>query len=331
MALVKERNLFPEIQCYKDLFKDKIHNFGTIHKLYFDESDKDLARFCELLSTFHDNYNYVFRGQRNANWKLSTTWHREKGNPTSSDVISHLASIEKSLPHEQLTSGETIEKLMLAQHHDYSTPLLDFSYHPYIALHFAFREATLSEYYSTVYILLRQNFRIAYTDFFLDPTLDYTQQIRDIQSRGHDFHQAVLEESLKEIEDEVIAHYIREVTIDKTTKLSQLAENRIYMIPNQPKANDRMNKQEGLFIYDMQHYATNSPYGSDFEDFISKLKVSGEKFSPVLIKAHISRQHACVIRKLLDEVNITEVSLGRKEDDGTNNSKKSHHRVEMNF
>lgn len=308
--LVKPPETFSEIKKYEVLFKDKIHNLGTIHELYFDESDKDLQRFYLLLCVFHDKSNYAFRGQRKASWKLSTTWHRTFGNPTSLGVKSYLAKIEKSLPQEQLASDETIEKLMLAQHHMYHTPLLDFSYHPYKALHFAFKEATPSEYYSTVYILLRQNFCNAYTGFLLDTTRDSAQQIRDIQSLGNDCYQSVIEEvTSKDIEDEDISQYIRKLTIDKTTKLSQLAENRIYMIPNQPNKNERMSNQEGLFIYDMQHYSTNSLYGSNFEDFISQLKIT-DAYKPVLIKAHINRQHACAIRKLLDDEKINNESLG---------------------
>lgn len=309
--LSKASELFPEIKRYSYLFKDKIYDWGTIHELYFDESVNDLQRFYLLLCTFHDNSNYVFRGQSNGDngeqWKLSSTWHRNNGNPTATDVKSYLTQIE-NLPDE-LASDYTIEKLMLAQHHHYYTPLLDFSYNPYKALYFAFKNVQSSKHYSTIYILLHQNFRNTYANFLLrHSTDDALGLIKKIHAIGGDFHIPVLENQ-EDIDDSVINEYHQKKMLDKTTKLSELPENRIYIIPNSLSSNSNMLKQEGIFIYDMLHYESNSQYGTNLEDFISKLEIS-DVYRPSLIKVHISKKHTDKIHLLLEEYNINDKTLG---------------------
>ena len=106
-----------------------------------------------------------------------------------------------------------------------------------------------------------------------------------------------------------IKEYLQKKILDKTTKLSELPENRIYMIPNSLSSNSNMVKQEGLFIYDMLHYESNSPYGTNLEDFISKLE-STDAYRPSLIKVHISKKHTEKIHLLLEEYNINNETLG---------------------
>ena len=311
-----------EVTSYSNLFKDKIFKWAAIDELYFDESEEQLTRLYSLLQNFYDNFNYVFRGQTNGDngekWKLSTTWHRTFGNPTVQSVTSYLSDIEHCLPNNQLSGDDNIEKLMLAQHHGYKTPLLDFSYDPKIALFFAFRDVTVSEHYATINILLHQNFRNAYTNFLKKDKIfaSTAESIKFSRELVDDFHTNAVKPKIDNIDDVLVQQYHQKRTEMKTKKLSDFSENRIFMLPNSLEENYNMNQQKGLFIYDTLQYGTDSPYGTDLEDFITKLAPYRSSEDPMLIKAHISKKHLNAIRKFLDDLNINEETLGLSSNKG---------------
>jgi len=90
---------------------------------------------------------FLFRGQRDETWELSTTFHR-----TFKDTPSHRhGELKKSLvknfrkecehyPEYRNQIEDDIGCLALAQHHGLPTPLLDWTESPYMAAYFAFQE-----------------------------------------------------------------------------------------------------------------------------------------------------------------------------------------------
>ncbi len=86
----------------------------------------------------------IFRGQSNSNWNLVTTFHRTG----QTDMISYFENILPIMADRietlegkkwNLIDPKQIASLLaFLQHHCFPTPLLDWTYSPYIATYFAF-------------------------------------------------------------------------------------------------------------------------------------------------------------------------------------------------
>jgi len=89
---------------------------------------------------------YIFRGQANSVWPLRSLFHREGRADlyrfTQQDVplMHRRLSGLLSLPLDITTNDNRGTFVHLLQHHGYPTPLLDWSFSPFVAAFFAFRE-----------------------------------------------------------------------------------------------------------------------------------------------------------------------------------------------
>lgn len=108
-----------------------------------------------------NNHSFLFRGQENSEWKLKTSLHRI--NPSINMNI-YIHNIIPEIHNQLLSKGFEIHNLseiysfnsFLAklQHHGFPTPMLDWSYNPYIAAYFAIQNTNpkvTSDYFS-IYI-----------------------------------------------------------------------------------------------------------------------------------------------------------------------------------
>ena len=100
--------------------------------------------FKEYISTYSDS-PYLYRGQRTP-WRLRTSFHRRGRYRISKFIEDDVKQLHQKLsaitPHYfDLTIPEQNGAFIsLLQHHGYPTPLLDWTYSPYVAAFFAFRD-----------------------------------------------------------------------------------------------------------------------------------------------------------------------------------------------
>ena len=95
--------------------------------LFFDSWDEQLARYRS---------SYVYRGLSDSGYELLTSLHRLGG--TYPQLERHLLRNFRKYAFRDAASGDSVWNwLAVAQHHGLPTRLLDWTYSPYIALHFA--------------------------------------------------------------------------------------------------------------------------------------------------------------------------------------------------
>lgn len=102
----------------------------------------------EIETQIQSESRYIYRGQSDSEWSLKTSLHRTGQWPRPKDIVSYM---EKIVPvaYETVATWDGIKRdlknpfinaqfIALLQHHGFPTPLLDWTYSPYIAGYFAF-------------------------------------------------------------------------------------------------------------------------------------------------------------------------------------------------
>lgn len=131
--------------------------------------------------------NYVFRGQRNSDWKLEPTLNRNLKDLDNSnfEILKNkqLNNFKKSIRGRTKFYNEIIkeenEVWAIGQHNFLNTPLLDFTESPYVAAYFAFHDENNETNYRTIYAVSQNNILKNHQDDFevFTPISDFNNRL----------------------------------------------------------------------------------------------------------------------------------------------------------
>lgn len=110
---------------------------------------KTWGQFKEYVNVLPRN-RYIFRGQEDNSWRLRTSFYRTGRANLEKYLIQDFNDLHKVLsalmqyPFNISDPLQYAAFLNLAQHHGYPTPMLDWTWSPYVAAFFAFRKINMN-------------------------------------------------------------------------------------------------------------------------------------------------------------------------------------------
>jgi hypothetical protein len=131
--------------------------------------------FHDFAQEHFDNKNYVYRGQNNENWKLEPTLNRllKRNSIANYDekIEAHLENFKFSVRGRADFIKDIIENenelWAVGQHNFLNTPLLDFTFSPYVAAYFAFYEKQKESSHRVIFALSQYHITEESTDLEL--------------------------------------------------------------------------------------------------------------------------------------------------------------------
>ena len=235
----------------------RVKNWNELNEILFEESWKaQLGRFRS---------NYAFRGLSNSTYELKTSIIRLGGDYNK--LENHLLRNFRKYAHrDALYSKSEWSWLALAQHHGLPTRLLDWTFSPFVALHFATANIERFNIDGAIWCV------------------DYVQL--------HELMPEKLKNILKKEGSNVFTVDMLNTGAKSLSILDNLDENQFVVFLEPPSLDDRMVNQYALF-------SLMSSLTGVFDHW---LKDHRDLFKKVIIPAKLKWE----IRDKLDQVNITE-------------------------
>lgn len=146
--------------------------------------------------------DYIFRGQRNPSKLVSTfhrTWRKDLHTWINEDVGTLFGAVAERLnyPLQMGNLQHNMAIWSILQHHGYPTPMIDWTYSPFVAAYFAFQEAEeCNDCAPRIFIFdrVRWNQRYGKAEFFVDaaPNQLVVAESMSVANPRHAPQQAIL-------------------------------------------------------------------------------------------------------------------------------------------
>jgi hypothetical protein len=236
----------------------RVDSWTELHERLFEESwQEELGRFRS---------NFAFRGRASAREGLETSLVRLGGEPAALEG-QLLRNFRKYAQRSAVPYDSTWNWLALAQHHGLPTRLLDWTYSPYVALHFA--TASLDRYGEDGVVW----------------AIDYV--------RAHE----MLPDTLRDVLGDEGANVFTAEMLDRVARtrrdLEALADDDDFVVFLEPPSlDDRIVNQYALFSL------MSAPDGS--------LDAWAERHGDLVRKLVVSAELKWEVRDKLDQANVTE-------------------------
>ena len=242
-----------------DFYNNDIHvkSWDELQNILFKDSwDKNIERFRSP---------FVYRGLSDKNYDLRTTLTRLGG--MYDTLEGHLLRNFRKYAHQGFTSSSSVWNWMaIAQHHGLPTRLLDWTYSPYIALHFA-----------TTNILKYNVDGVIWSVNYVTSRANLPTKLRDVLSNEG---------------SNVFSPEMLDMVCRSLKEFDSLQENPFVLFLEPPSLDDRIVNQHALF----------SMMSGAKEVLDEWLVNQQDKFFRIIIPAELKWE----IRDKLDQANITE-------------------------
>lgn len=266
----------------------------SIERIKYDEA-APAFEFLDALAM--NDSGYIFRGHGKESYILETTLNRYRPGMSwmsgIDDLIDRFRIGVTQLGIASFDNNNRLDWLEYARHHGVPTPVLDFTYSPYIALFFAFSGKPIthdenSTNYTVIYALHIEKLASAWATL------------------SHDFNE----------DHEEVAKRHREFLYPKDDLFDSGFPNRcLQFIPHPGKKNKRMHRQQGALLYDTLQYMYLKH--DNLEGLIAAYKEKDEPFTkgmrdpgkPTLYKVLVNEKCANEVFTKLELMGINGGSL----------------------